>query len=495
MKLNLLNGPAFSLLLCGLLINGASAIQDTTPNAGVAANGAYHSSVDGKSDVDSNDEIQLVQYSFAPPTDNCNGACDGRCSQCVEQRAATVAVTQPTRHQVRQPCGGCGSTGQCNCGPVIPTRPRQFSHPFHPPIEQAPGPVKSILGVNEFIDRQNGREATFRHSQMVPWEMFAYGEYVGPHRTPHVPEYRLRVNDELEFVYFLTRRQSATPYQIYVGDSITITSATDEGVNQQELQVLSDGMISLPLISQVRAAGKTISDLQDELNELYEKYLTDPSILVQVVESDTPLRDILDSVDARGGVGGQLRQATVSPDGTVQLPVVGSIPAVGLTLDEIRREINSRYNLYVNGLEVTPVLVAPAPRFVYVVGQVTTPGRFQLLGPTTVLQAIALAEGDLQGANLRNIVVFRRDEAWRLTATRLDLAGAIHGRRPLPSDDIYLRDSDIVLLPRKPIQRISEAVDLYLTQTLYSAVPQELIFQDVFADVFSGSGGAGVVTP
>ncbi len=392
-------------------------------------------------------------------------------------------------------CVDCGDES-CGCSAPAPTQhgrshsrwprrgKREMTHPSGPPVLQSPGCVKTILGVNEFVCRNKGKEPTFKDSQLVPWEMFAYGEYIGPHRTPHVPEYRLRVNDQLEFVYYLSRKQSATPYRIYVGDVIQISSATDEGVNQDALQVLSDGMISLPLIGQVRAAGKTISDLQDELNVLYKKYLNDPSILVQIVESDTPLRDILDAVDARGGVGGQLRQATVAPDGTVQLPVVGSVPAVGLTLEEIRREINSRYKERVNGLEVTPVLVTRAPRFVYVVGQVATPGRFELVGPTTVMQAIALAQGDLQGANLRNVVVFRRDEAWRLTATRLDLAGAIHGRRPFPSDEIYLRDSDIVLLPRKPIQRISEAVDLYLTQTLYSAVPQEIIFADTFQTIF-----------
>ena len=216
--------------------------------------------------------------------------------------------------------------------------------------------------------------------------------------------------------------------------------------------------------------------LQDELNDLYLEYLNDPAVLVQIVEGDTPLTDIITAVDATAGAGGQLRQATVSPDGTIQLPVVGSIPAVGLTLDEIRREVNSRYRDRVQGLEVTPVLTQRAPRFISVLGQVTTPGRFELLGPTTVLQAIALAEGDLQGGNLRNVVIFRRDENWRLTATRLDLAGAIHGRRPLPADEIYLRDSDIVLIPRKPIQRLSEAVELYLTNTLYSIFPQEIIF-------------------
>lgn len=378
-------------------------------------------------------------------------------------------------------CGGVAAQGcQCgaaenSCGCQAANKGRQFNM-VGPVQEQSPGLVKGMLGVNENVCNRLGREAGFQDSQIVPWEMFAMGEYIGPHRTPHVPDYRLRVNDTLEFVYYLTRKQSVNPYQVFVGDTIRISSATDETINQPEVVVLSDGSISLPLIGQVRAAGKTVADLQDELNDLYLEYLNDPSVLVQIVEGDTPLKDVIAAVDATFGQGGQIRQARVAPDGTIQLPVVGTVPAVGLTLDEIRREVNARYRERVAGLEVTPVLVNRAPTFVYVLGQVTTPGRFELVGPTTVMQAIALAQGDLQGGNLRNVIVFRRDEQWRLTATRLDLAGAIHGQRPLPSDEIYLRDSDIVLVPRKPIQRMSEAVELYLTNTLYSIVPQEVIF-------------------
>ena len=40
----------------------------------------------------------------------------------------------------------------------------------------------------------------------ISWQSLAQGEYVGPAREPHVPEYQLRVDDELEFVYRLTPR-------------------------------------------------------------------------------------------------------------------------------------------------------------------------------------------------------------------------------------------------------------------------------------------------
>ena len=332
---------------------------------------------------------------------------------------------------------------------------------------------KSLFGVNQFSGSGLKRESGWANAGSVPWEAFGFGEYIGPHRAPHVGEYRLRVDDELEFVYLLTREKSMEPYQLYVGDVIQISSAIDSSLSQEELTVLSDGTISLSLIGRIRVAGKTVSDLQRELNDRYTKYVKNPAIVVQVTESDTPLRDLIQSVDATAGQGGQVRQATVSPDGTVQLPLVGSVPAIGLTLAEIGREVNARYRLSIRGVEVTPVLIERAPRFIYVVGEVDQAGRFDLVGPTTAIQAVALAGGFEDAGNLRQVIVFRRDQNWRLTATKLDLAGALLGKKPHPSDEIWLRDSDIVLVPQKPIQRFSEAVNLYLTNTLYAIFPQQ----------------------
>jgi polysaccharide export outer membrane protein len=328
--------------------------------------------------------------------------------------------------------------------------------------------VKPILGVDQDMARCN-REPRWRQQRFIPWESFAYGEYIGPYRTPHVGEYRLRVNDQLEFVFMLDRTVNGDPYRLNAGDTIQISSASDADLNQTDLRILSDGTISVKLVGRVRAAELTVDQLQELLNEKYvEKGVRVPEIVVQVTESDTALRDLRDAVDARFGSGGQSRIATVTPDGTVQLPLIQSVPAVGLTLNELAREVNARYRARIRGIEITPILSERAPRFVYVLGEVNQPGQVTMTGPTTVMQAISQAGGWKQGANLRSVIIFRRDQDWRLVATRLNMAGALSGERPIPSDEIWLRDSDIVLVPKLAIQRFSELVDLYFTRTIYS---------------------------
>jgi polysaccharide export outer membrane protein len=87
------------------------------------------------------------------------------------------------------------------------------------------------------------------------------------------------------------------------------------------------------------------------------------------------------------------------------------------------------------------------------------------------MQAIALAGGWVNGGNLRQVVVFRRAEDWRLLATRLDIRGALYGERPAPADEIWLRDSDVVVVPKMPIRRADDLIELYLTRGVYSAFP------------------------
>jgi polysaccharide export outer membrane protein len=171
------------------------------------------------------------------------------------------------------------------------------------------------------------------------------------------------------------------------------------------------------------------------------------------------------------GTLAQGTQVTMTPEGTIQLPGIGSVFLQGLSLDEAKHEIDERYRMLVHGIEVTPSLMARAPRHIYVLGEVKTPGQFTLTGPTSVMQSIAFAGGWNIGGNLRQIVVFRRNEEWKLMATKIDLAGALYGKRPTPADEIWLRDQDIILVPKNPVLRADDWINLLFIRGLYGVMP------------------------
>jgi len=302
------------------------------------------------------------------------------------------------------------------------------------------------------------------------WQTYAQGEYLGQARLAHTPEYRLRVDDQLELIYRLTREETTRPYRLNVGDEVRVESFTDPELNR-DLIIQPDGTITLRLLGQVRAKGLTVSQLREVLEQAYTKYYKVPAITVTPLRVNTKLEDLRASVDRRYGAGGQGQQVRVSPEGTISLPAIGPVYAQGLSLPELQRELNERYRQVVEGMEVIPVLVQRAPRYIYVLGEVRTPGRFELTGPTTLIQAISMAGGWNIGANLRQVVVFRRGEDWQLLATMVNLEPALMGKKACPAGEIWLADSDVVILPKSSIQRLDDFIELVFTRGIYGVVP------------------------
>ncbi len=338
-------------------------------------------------------------------------------------------------------------------------------------IAQALGPAAPypIYGID--CVHGNCNDSGWKAMGPVDWQRFGQGEYIGPHRDPHVPEYRLRVDDQIDFVYRITRNQMPNSYKLNIGDQIRIEVFADEALNR-DLIILPDGTIVLLLVGEVQAAGFTAEQLRDNIETLYKKYYNTPNVAVTPLAVNTKLEDLRATVDARAGQGGQFFTTRVTPDGTVALPAIGNLPVNGLTLAEIKREADARYDEVVYGIEVTPVLLQRAPRFVYVVGEVANPGRFEMESPMTLTQAIAMAGGWNVGANLNQVVVFRRGDDWRLIATMLDIRGALYGKQPCPSDEIWLRDTDIVIVPKSPILEADEFIELVFTRGIYGVLPE-----------------------
>ncbi len=314
------------------------------------------------------------------------------------------------------------------------------------------------------------RGCNWESNRDVEWQMFAQGQYVANARSAHVNEYRLRVDDQLDMVYRVTRQEQSDPYRLNVGDEIRIDSFTDSELNR-DLIIQPDGTITLRLLGQIKATGRTVTQLCEALEEKYKKYYKNPSITVTPLKMNTKLEDLRATVDRRAGVGGQSQLVRVTPEGGISLPAIGSVQAQGLTLNELQKELNERYRQVVEGIEVIPVLAQRAPRYVYVLGEVGAPGRFEMTGPTTVMQALSMAGSWHVGANLRQVVIFRRGEDWRLKATMVNVEGALAGRSPCPAGEIWLDDSDVIVVPKGAILKADDFIDLVFTRGIYGVFP------------------------
>ena len=309
--------------------------------------------------------------------------------------------------------------------------------------------------------------------RQVWWQRYAQGEYVGPARTRQVDEYRLRTDDDLDMVYRLTYAEQPNPYKLEVGDQIQVESFTDPELDR-ELFLQPDGTITLRLLGQVHATGLTVTELKKKLDKLYSKYYKVPAITVTPLVVNSKLNALRAAVDRRYGLGGQSQIARVTPEGTINLPGLGTLNAQGLTLRELQREINAAYEKDFEGIAVVPILNRRAPRYVYVLGEVPNPGRFEMTGPTTLSMALSMAGGWNVGANLWQIVVFRRGEDWRLKATMVNMTAALYGRKACPPGDIWLSDSDVVIVPKGKILVADEFIELVFTRGIYGVFPLDV---------------------
>lgn len=358
-----------------------------------------------------------------------------------------------------------------------------------------PGLCQPCTVAIDCADNTAGHRQNWCDLHRYNFQPLAHGEYLGPIRLPATTDYRVRVGDDLRFVFILSREVLADNFPLQVGDELQINSSTDaendinigDVVQGRGVQIQADGMLYLKMIGPVRAAGLTIPQLRRNLEETYTDvgHVKFPAIDVIPIHTNTLLEEIRSAVVARVGLGGQVFNDRVHPDGTVRLPKLGPVCVQGMTLDEVKREINLRYRQVVAGLEVEPALEREAQHFVFVYGQVTQPGRFEMLGPTSVTQALALAQGVTLGANTREIVIFRRAEDWRLLATRIDIRGAHLGKVGSPADEIWLRDNDLIIVPPAPIRRFDNFVSQVFTQGIYGIFP----FAQVGSGFTTGAGG------
>jgi polysaccharide export outer membrane protein len=140
------------------------------------------------------------------------------------------------------------------------------------------------------------------------------------------------------------------------------------------------------------------------------------------------------------------RTVRVNLAGEISLPLIGAMPAAGKTVEEVETEIARRLGeKYMRSPNVTVFIKekhdVPVKRLT-VEGAVKQPGVYDIKGTTTLLQAIALARGVEETANLKGVVVFRTVNKQRMAA-RFDLSAIRKGMAPDPElfpEDIVVVD-------------------------------------------------------
>jgi polysaccharide biosynthesis/export protein len=98
----------------------------------------------------------------------------------------------------------------------------------------------------------------------------------------------------------------------------------------------------------------------------------------------------------------------VRPDGMVSLPLLNDVPVAGKTPEQFAGTLVEAAKKFMKeDPEVTVIVKEIHSRRVFVLGKVATPGKYDLVGDTNVLQILAMAGGLLEYADSDNIVIIR----------------------------------------------------------------------------------------
>jgi polysaccharide export outer membrane protein len=144
------------------------------------------------------------------------------------------------------------------------------------------------------------------------------------------------------------------------------------------------------------------------------------------------------------------RTVPVRPDGKISLPLVDDVHAAGLTTKQLRESLTKALTPYIPSPTVSVIVREIHSYKVTVMGEVKTPGRYELKDRATVLDVLAMAGGLTEFASRGGIVVLRQEQG---TTERLPFEydnAARRNRKPGPDsaqDNFCVKPGDIIVVP------------------------------------------------
>lgn len=142
----------------------------------------------------------------------------------------------------------------------------------------------------------------------------------------------------------------------------------------------------------------------------------------------------------------ELSQAQrIRPDGRITLPIIGEITASGMTFVAFQKELETKYNSQLKNSEVLISLDSSSTRTITVDGSVRGPGTIPCEHPMTAFEAIMMAGGFAEDADMKKVQVIRLING-QDRSVFVDLRAAMHGN---PAPALKVQAGDIIFVPEK----------------------------------------------
>jgi polysaccharide export outer membrane protein len=133
-----------------------------------------------------------------------------------------------------------------------------------------------------------------------------------------------------------------------------------------------------------------------------------PLAVGSVLQTGDELKIIVFGEDALSGI------YQIGPNGTIAMPLIGSVPAAGRTRSEVERAITEAYTRgkFLQEPKITVSVVSYRPFYIF--GEVSIPGKYVYTSGLDVLTAVATAGGFTYRASKTSVLIRHAgDEVWQ----------------------------------------------------------------------------------
>lgn len=251
----------------------------------------------------------------------------------------------------------------------------------------------------------------------------------------------------------------------------------------QTLKVRPDGKFSLALLGTVQALNRTPEEVEADLGQRLQRLAAPPP-------GDTVQEYLLqpnDEIELKFPLHTALNEVVkLRPDGKIQLQLIGTVQAAGLTPEGLREALLQRYQRVLRkpdvavllrnattqrvrvaggmaraglyNLQPTVIVRSFQPPQVFVGGEVLRPGVLAYRPGLTVIQAITEAGWYLPTAEISKLMVLRRSADNTAQLLRPDFGLDTNGEQRA---DMVLQPFDVVLLPKNATASLGDALNQY----------------------------------
>jgi len=266
------------------------------------------------------------------------------------------------------------------------------------------------------------------------------------------------------------------------GDRISVSIFGDPDLSQSDVRINGQGNITLPLVKEVKAAGKTVAELQVAISDAYKNghFLKDPQVTVAIKEVrsspvtvagavNKPARlqmqgrvTLLQAITEAGSfheAGSKViidRPAHVAANGTPVGPEVLVIQVKDLQTKPGDPTVNI-------DLQAGDIVTVSPAEYVFVGGAVNKPGKLGMNDVPTwsVLSALAAVGNVTKVAKMEHSVILRAGPNGTTTEIPLNIKKVLDRKDP----DVKLTANDIILVPESAGRKALYAAGQTLTST------------------------------